>query len=71
MGYPKSVYHKDYNPHAVDGEKELKKHSKVAHSEEAHKNLGPDWGYLKEDNKEVQKEIESDEEVVKPKRGRK
>lgn len=56
MSYPRSVYHKDYNPHAVEGEKELKKHCKLVHNEQDHKNLGKDWGYegeKKDDSEEV------------------
>lgn len=44
MGYPQSVYHKDYNPHAPEHEKHLKTHCKLVHDEEENKKLGPDWG---------------------------
>ena len=72
MSYPRSIYHKDYDAHAKDGEGELKKHCRIAHSEEDHEKYGSDWGYGAKELKEESKPDYVEEEVeVKPKRGRK
>lgn len=69
MAYPKSVYHKDHVPEKAT-EESLKKHSRVAKSEDDHKSMGPDWGYDAKELKSVSKsdvvEIEAEKEL-KPK----
>ena len=72
MSYPRSIYHKSYDPHAKDGESELKKHCRIAHSKEDHEKYGVDWGYDAKELKEESKPDVVEEEVeAKPKRGRK
>lgn len=72
-GFPKCVYHKDFDPNG--DEKNLLKHSKVVHSEEAHKKLGADWDIHPSLKEKVVKEVvdsmdeKPKKKLIQPKEG--
>ena len=71
MSYPKSVYHKDYDPnHHPEHEKHLVKNSKVVHSKEELEKLGPQWGEHPH-SKEVEEPKAEERKIEAPKEEKK